>query len=138
MILKKKLLVVDGDPQSEEVLKPALTKAEYQSLFVLTAKEGLQVAREWQPHLILLDLVLPRMSGLGFLREIQHNPRTKNIPVLIMSDLGDFEVIYEAMELGAVGYVTKSNNDREVLSMVSECLPRVPGKATVPGLETTS
>ncbi len=122
MLYKKKILVVDGDSESEIKLKPMLQAHRYQAVFVDNAIDGLSIAADWQPHIILLDLVLPQMSGLGFLREIKYNLKTKNIPVLILSDVSDFEVIYEALELGAVGFVNKSDGDDELLSLMKECV----------------
>lgn len=129
MLYKKKVLVVDGDPDSEIKLKPLLQAHRYQTVFVDNAIDGLSVAADWQPHMILLDLVLPQMSGLGFLREIKYNFKTKNIPVLILSDVSDFEVIYEALELGAVGFVNKADGDNELLSLMKECVISTSGAA---------
>lgn len=122
MLSKKKILVVDADPESEIKLKPLLQAHRYQTFFADNSIDGLQMAEEWQPHAILLDLILPHMSGLGFLREIKYNFKTKNIPVLILSELTDFEVIYEALELGAVGFLNKFDKDSELLSLVKECV----------------
>lgn len=137
MIYKKKILVVDGDSESEIKLKPLLQAHRYQTVFVDNAIDGLNIAADWQPHIILLDLVLPQMSGLGFLREIKYNLKTKNIPVLVLSDVNDFEVIYESLELGAVGFVNKSDGDSELISLMKECvistnaLARLSGKTFV-------
>lgn len=121
MLYKKKILVVDGDANSEIKLKPFLQAHRFQPVFVNNAIDGLSLAADWRPHMILLDLVLPNMSGLGFLREIKYNLKTKNIPVLILSDVSDLEVIYEALELGAVGFINKSDDDSELLSLMKEC-----------------
>lgn len=123
MIYKKKILVVDGDPNSEENLKSILEREHYQPLFVRQAHEGLKIADEWFPHMILLDLVLPNMSGLGFLRQIKRNPRLKNIPVLIISHVNDFDVIQEALDLGADGFLTKTHTPKELISMVKDYVP---------------
>ena len=122
MLYKKKILVVDGDSESELKLKPMLESHRYQSLFVNNAIDGLSIAADWQPHLILLELDLPHMSGLGFLREIKYNLKTKNIPVVILSDVADIEVIYEALELGAAGFVNKADGDSELLSLMKDCV----------------
>lgn len=121
MVSPKKVLIVDADPKSEIKLKPLFLSHNYQTLFVDNAKEGLQIAEDWQPQIIVLDLVLPQMSGLGFLREIKYNFKTKHIPILILSEITDFEVIYEALELGAVGFLNKFEKNSELLSLIKDC-----------------
>lgn len=125
MIYKKKILVVDGDPNSEHNLRKTLENAHYQPLFVTNAQEGLKIAAEWIPHMILLDLVLPNMSGLGFLRQIKRSPRLKAIPILIISDVSDFDVIQEALDLGAEGFLTKTHTPGELITMVRDYAPNL-------------
>lgn len=122
MIYKKKVLVVDGDPQSEKKFRPIL-ESNYQCLFVERALEGLKIAEEWRPHIILLDLVLPNMSGLGFLRQIKRKAIVKTIPILIISEVDDFDVIQEALDLGADGFLAKTDSPRDLISMVRDYEP---------------
>ena len=79
---------------------------------VLTAADGLEAMsalREATPDLILLDLIMPMMSGLEVLERVQSDSRLRNIPVLILSNLGDDADIRRGIEMGAVDYLIKND-----------------------------
>lgn len=79
---------------------------------VLTAADGLEAMsalREATPDLILLDLIMPMMSGLEVLERVQSDSRLRNIPVLILSNLGDDTDIRRGIEMGAVDYLIKND-----------------------------
>lgn len=77
---------------------------------VLSAADGLEclnvIARE-HVHLVLLDLVMPRLGGLEALAAMRHDPRTASVPVIILSNLGEEEDVRRGLELGAVDYILK-------------------------------
>jgi len=80
---------------------------------VLTAADGLEAMatlREATPDLILLDLIMPMMSGLEVLERIQNDSRLRNVPVLILSNLGDDTDIRRGIEMGAVDYLIKNDS----------------------------
>ena len=85
-----------------------------------TAMSGLKKAMVYQPDLILLDLMLPKMSGFGFLRELPRLMGSKKIPVVILSSLNDQDITQEGLNLGAVGFLTKACLGRELLPTVKE------------------
>ena len=70
--------------------------------------EGLVKANDFRPHLILLDIMLPKLNGLDLLRTIKTKPETKDIPVILLTNLGQESVIKEGFTLGAEGYLIKS------------------------------
>ncbi|MBI3952424.1 MAG: response regulator [Candidatus Doudnabacteria bacterium] len=104
-----KILVVED----EEILLTALTEELKQSGFeVVGAKdgvEGVEKAASEKPELILLDLVMPRLDGIGALKEIKAKPETKDIPVVILTNLSDYDKISDALSLGAMDYLVKAN-----------------------------
>ncbi len=115
---KKKVLIIDDEPELLELVKKRL---EAEGFWCVTAENpvvGLQKISEESPQLILLDLMLPKMSGLGFLRIVKGNPATASIPVVVLTALGDEEVAREAMDLGAVAYLTKVAAPKELMAMV--------------------
>lgn len=115
---KKTVLVIDDEP---ELLKLVKRRLEANRIECVTAENpviGLEKAVKTRPDLILLDLMMPRMSGLGFLRLVKGNPATAGIPVVVLTALSDEEVAREAMDLGAVGYLTKACASQELISMI--------------------
>ena len=70
-------------------------------------EDGLAKAKEVAPDLILLDLMLPKKDGIAVLKEMREDDKTKDIPVMILSQLSDTDKISEGVALGVVGYLVK-------------------------------
>jgi DNA-binding response OmpR family regulator len=103
---RQTVLIVDDDPSSIEILSEAL-EGDCDVLFALTGKEALTTAYTEQIDLILLDLVLPDMSGYAVCRSLKNNPSTKAVPVIFITAMGDTEQEAAGLELGAVDYIAK-------------------------------
>lgn len=119
---KHKILIVDDDPKIVELLRLYLEKDGYA---VLTADGGLKaldLARQRQPDLILLDLMLPEMDGLDVCRILQTE---SEMPIIMLTARTTDEDKLIGLELGADDYVTKPFNPREVLARVRAVLRRV-------------
>ena len=91
----------------------------YEGFEVVTAEDGeagLQKAQEIRPTLILLDIMMPKMDGLRVLEQLKQNPDTKEIPIVILTNLSSDTVIKDAFSKGAAGYLVKSEivNDKIV------------------------
>jgi len=71
--------------------------------------EGLEMARKEMPELILLDVILPQLDGFSVLEELKKNPKTKNIPVIMLTNLGTEEDQAKGKKLGAVDYIVKAS-----------------------------
>lgn len=123
---KKILLIVEDD----ELLLRALYLAFHDSGYTIaTAGDGdtaLKMAARIKPNLILLDLLLPKMNGFDFLKNIKAEPNLKAIPVIVLSNLGDDEDIKKASDLGADDYFVKSAvNLTDLVKKVSSIIDRV-------------
>ncbi len=108
----KKILIVDDDRIFSKVLKDAFSSAEnidYKIISAYDGEEGLKKAKEEKPDLIILDLMMPKIGGIDFLKQIKKNNGVIDIPVLISSQVSDIEKISEGMELGIVGYIVKAD-----------------------------
>lgn len=112
---KTKVLIVED----EEILLTALSEELKQEGFdVAGAKdgvEGVEKAASENPDLILLDLVMPRLDGIGALKQMKENPATKEIPVVILTNLSDYDKVSDALSLGAMDYLVKANYRLEEL-----------------------
>jgi len=117
-----KILIIDDEQDFVTVLSSRLNANNYQ---VLTAHDGLQglgfVATEC-PDLIILDIVMPGMSGFEVLQKIRSDPKTLRTPVLILSAKGDTESLIRAEQLGATDYLIKPFDTQEFLNMVKKCI----------------
>jgi DNA-binding response OmpR family regulator len=112
---KTKVLIVED----EEILLTALCEELKQEGFdAIGAKdgmEGVEKAASEKPELILLDLVMPRLDGIGALKQLKENPETQNIPVVILTNLSDYDKVSDALSLGAMDYLVKANYRLEEL-----------------------
>lgn len=103
----KKVLVVDDEPPVREIYNKEFTTNGFSVVLAEDGEEGLLKAGKESPDLILLDVMLPKMSGIDVLKALKQNPLTKNIPVLLLTNLGEETIIKEGFELGADGYLLK-------------------------------
>jgi len=105
---KVKVLLVEDDPRVRQLYELVLTMEEYDVVCAVNGEEGLQKAEEESPDLIFLDLRIPKISGLDLLSMLRNNPKTKDIPVVILSNYDDEATISKGLELGAREYIIKS------------------------------
>ena len=90
----------------------------------LDAKQGLNLAGKIAPDLILLDIMMPRIDGLGVLSRLKKNDKTSNIPVIILSSKDDDEAKMQASELYNEDYITKPFEPQTLIDKVISVLER--------------
>ena len=112
------ILVVDDDLANRIVLHKILARAGYELRQAGDGVEALEMAREALPDLILLDIMMPRMGGLDACRQLKVDERTRDIPVIFLSALGDLGKKMAAFSAGGVDYMTKPFQMEEVLARV--------------------
>ncbi|OGZ36000.1 MAG: hypothetical protein A3A94_00270 [Candidatus Portnoybacteria bacterium RIFCSPLOWO2_01_FULL_43_11] len=106
---KTKILIVEDDKFLRELLVRKLESSDMEALVAIDGKEALKKIKEEPAQLILLDLILPGMDGFEILKEIKKDPATANIPVIILSNLGQREEVEKGMKLGADDYLVKAH-----------------------------
>lgn len=106
---KLKVLIVEDDMLMGTLLSEALWRYEFEPVLAKDGDEGLKALEKALPQVILLDLILPGINGFEVLERIKGNARTKNIPVIIVSNLGDKSDVERGMALGAEDYLVKAN-----------------------------
>lgn len=104
---KKRILVVDDEPELVKAIQIRLQQAGYESLVACDGQEGLDKARKEKPDLILLDIMMPGMDGLQALAKLKEEATTKSIPVVMLTAKSQADDIDSAIKLGAVDYVVK-------------------------------
>lgn len=116
---KVRILVIDDDPTMQTLFCGALRKA---GMDVATANDGiagLESCSKLQPDLILLDLQMPKMGGLGVLKEIRRQTSPIALPVIVCTSMGEEASIELALELGANDYLVKPVSGRSLLARVN-------------------
>jgi DNA-binding response OmpR family regulator len=102
-----KVLIVDDDENLGAIFEAALQKNGLETVFALNGKSGIDKAISEKPDLVLLDQVLPDISGNEVLRTLKADANTQNIPVLILSNFSQEELVKEAINNGAMDYIFK-------------------------------
>jgi DNA-binding response OmpR family regulator len=119
----EKILIIEDNKDLAALYKRALEKAGYVTVVSPSGENGLHMASKGKFDLILLDIMLPQKSGLGVLKELKKNEQTQNTPVYMLTVLGQEDIIKEAFELGADGYLIKfSLTPDEVVTEVKNFL----------------
>lgn len=114
--MNKEILMVEDDNFLREIFaKQLVSNTDYKFVGVNNAEEAFKYMEDNTPNIIILDLVLPRINGYEILEKIRSNPRTKDVPVIIFSNLYEKKDIERASELGIVDFMIKSNNSIEEL-----------------------
>ena len=106
-IKEYKILVVDDSTTNVVLLEAILDEKGYKIETALSAKEAYSIIDKESPDLILLDLLMPKISGFDFLEQLRKKEKTKNIPVIVVSALTDDENIEKILQLGAIDFVKK-------------------------------
>ncbi|MDO8523241.1 MAG: response regulator [bacterium] len=107
---KIKIALIEDDEVLSKVLRAELVDAGFDVSQAFDGEAGLELARSKKPDLVLLDLILPKKHGFEVLEEMKKSPDTKNIPVIILTLLGEDENIKKGLRLGAGDYLVKSNH----------------------------
>jgi DNA-binding response OmpR family regulator len=104
-----RVLIVEDEPALLDIYATKLRMNGYQ---VITAKdgiEGIEAAIHEDPHLILLDVLIPFKDGFEVLKDLKSHPKTKDVPVIILSNLGQEYEVKRGLALGAESFLTKAN-----------------------------
>ncbi|MDA3798684.1 MAG: response regulator transcription factor [Kiritimatiellae bacterium] len=121
---KEKVLIIEDDEDIRELEIFNLKQEGWKVLEAETAEEGLESVKTTSPDIILLDLMLPGMSGLDFCRKIKSMNDYKSIPIIMVSAKGEESDIVTGLELGADDYVVKPFRPRELVARVRAVLRR--------------
>jgi DNA-binding response OmpR family regulator len=119
----KRVLIVEDDRFLAKAYQVAFSRIQLETEMAFNGVEALQKVNSWKPDLILLDILLPLKDGFEVLKELKADKRTKGIPVLIASNLGQPKEITKGKELGAIGYIIKSDTSiSDVISLICQTL----------------
>jgi CheY-like chemotaxis protein len=118
----KKILVADDEVYMLRLLEMTFKKGGYEVISCRDGKEALATAITALPQLIVLDVMMPGLDGLGALRQLKENPATKEIPVVVLSAKGHALTKVEAEASGAVLFLAKPFSPNELLSAAQKII----------------
>ncbi len=120
---KTKILVIEDDTFLSEMYVTKFNQEGFEVLTAVDGESGLKVAQEELPNVILLDVLLPKINGLELLDILKKNPKAKEIPVVILTNLGKKEDVENGLKRGAASYLIKGHfSPLEVLAKVKEVI----------------
>jgi DNA-binding response OmpR family regulator len=122
------ILIVDDEPAVTDLLAYNLRKAHFDVSTAADGREALRLAREFQPDLILLDLMIPEVDGLDVCRELR---KTSAVPIIMLTARGEETDRVVGLELGADDYVCKPFSVRELMARIKAVLRRLAPGAPV-------
>jgi len=105
----KKILIVEDDQFLMDIYATKLREEGFEVIEATNGEVALEKLRESQPDLILLDIILPIKEGFEILKEIKNDEKFKNLPVIIISNISQRDVIKKSLSLGAVKYLVKAD-----------------------------
>jgi two-component system sensor histidine kinase/response regulator len=115
---EQSILIVDDVPKNIQLLGSILKEEAYDLEFATSGKEALEWLDSKQFDLVLLDIMMPEMDGFEVCRRIKENPATREVSVIFLTAKADFQSIIQGFESGAVDYITKPYNRKELLIRV--------------------
>jgi len=111
--MSKKILFIEDESALQKTFGEILRQEGYEMISALDGKTGLRLAKSEKPDLILLDLILPKMPGFDVLKKLKEDNETKDIPVIVLTNLEDIKDVDRAIELGATTYLVKAKYSLE-------------------------
>jgi len=121
--VSRRVLVVEDHEENRRIMRDLLTAAGYEMLEALTGEEGVLLAAQERPDLILMDIQLPGLDGYEATRRIKADPALRAIPIIAVTSYALSGDDLKALEAGCDAYVTKPFSPRVLLAKIREYLP---------------
>ena len=119
----KTILYVEDNELNRKIVRDLLRRTSYRLLEASDGEAGLAMAREYHPDLILMDIQLPKVSGIDAMRALRQAPATAETPIIAITSFALSGDHTKAKDAGASAYLAKPYSPRELLSMIRELAP---------------
>ncbi len=106
---KIKILLIEDEEMLANMYETKFQNEGFNIVKALDGEAGLNKAKEFLPDFILLDIIMPKMDGFAVLKALKEDNKTKNIPVMLLTNLGQEEDMQRGEDLGVIGYLVKAN-----------------------------
>jgi two-component system, OmpR family, alkaline phosphatase synthesis response regulator PhoP len=117
-----RVLIADDHPEGVELLEAYLTGTDYETQIAYDGEETLRKIKDWHPDVVLLDIMMPKISGFEVCKRLRANPQTADIVVLMVTALDQHSDIDRAVEAGTDDFLTKPINKAELLVRLKAAL----------------
>ena len=121
---KKLILLIDDESSIRKTVSRRLEREGYHVIAADSGEEGLRLAGERLPNLVLLDIMMPKMKGRDVCARLKADPKTEHIPVIFITALGLADHVRAGMSLGADDYIVKPFEVDELRERIAVCLAR--------------
>lgn len=119
----KRILIIEDEKILSDMYKFKLSKEGFEVISAIEVDEAIELAKKQIPDLVVLDMLLPKESGVNYLIKIKKIDNLKLIPVLVLTNFDDNQTRAQAFENGAKDYLIKSNHDpKEIVARIKELL----------------
>ena len=121
--MPKTILFIEDESALQKTFGEVLSQEGYQMISALDGEIGLRLAKDKKPDLILLDLILPKVNGFDVLKKLKEDKETKDIPIIVLTNLEEMGDVDKAIELGATTYLVKASYSlKEVVEKIKKTL----------------
>jgi DNA-binding response OmpR family regulator len=121
-----KILIAEDEESLVKVFREKFEREKFTVEFVMVGDLVLSAVKKFMPDIILLDIILPKKTGLVILKELKDDPEVKHIPIIMISNLDGDEQIKESIKLGAIDYLVKSQHPiNEVVEKVNNAIAHI-------------
>lgn len=121
----QKILLVEDDTFLSNIYQTKFTKEGYQVFAASDGEDALKAVKIKKPDIILLDVLLPKLDGFAVLEKLKKDPETKDIPVILLTNLGQRDDVDRGLQLGAADYLIKAHfKPSETVAKVRKILER--------------
>jgi CheY-like chemotaxis protein len=117
-----KILIADDNQQNCELLDAYLAHEDYETAMAYDGRQTLERVASWEPDLILLDIMMPKLSGYEVCKQLKSDERTRAIPILMVTALNEKNDIEKAVQAGCDDFLTKPVNQLELKTRVKSLL----------------
>ena len=117
-------MIADDDPDIRELVGFRLERAGYNVIRAADGEEAVRLAEEKPPDICVLDVMMPKLDGLGVTRALRRHSATKSVPVLLLTARAADDDVARGMEAGADGYLRKPFSPQELAARVEQVLAR--------------
>ncbi len=120
-----KILIVEDDPLIVKIYATRLQADGFEVQSGQDGLEGIAKIREFMPDVVLLDVMMPKLDGFGFITEVKKDPTLQAIPIVMYSNIGNEEEIQRAKSLGVAEFLVKANlTPNQVIEKIKQYLPK--------------
>ena len=121
---KASILVVDDNPDNRDLLVRLIQRQQHSAVTAENGQEALELLNTQPFDLVLLDIMMPGISGFEVLERIKHNHQLQSVPVVVVSALNELDSVEKCIELGAEDYLVKPINSKLLKARITNCIDK--------------